>query len=265
MDISKGLSCLTRTLPMHLFHLFIRRPSSVGAGYSSSVSSIGGIGQPIGSSRAVSGSQRHKASPDNTLHVLSVSTSVTKIRWRPPAFDSFLTAGEEEDNVDRHDSMLAVATARLASAGGSGVLSLWSYNRPFMPLSVVEGHEEGAVTDFVWLDTPQVNQKSKNGSKLAQAESEARRLRMNQNPSLQDTFEGRSTGREVESTLFDNKGKEKDAVKAESSSVYIWQHVLSVGRDGRCLLQSFARGAFFYLEPELRWFGFGVPHLCIVY
>jgi hypothetical protein len=243
MDISKALSCLTRTLPMHLFHLFIRRPSSVGAGYSSSVSSIGGIGQPIGTigSRAVSGSLRHKAIPDNTLHVLSVSASVTKIRWRPPAFDTFSVAGEEEDNVDRHDSMLAVATARLASAGGSGVLSLWSYNRPFMPLSVVEGHEEGAVTDFVWLDTPQINQNSKNGSKLAQAENEARRLRMNQNPNLQDTFEGRSAGREVESILFDNKGKEKDAV---SSSVYIWQHVLSVGRDGRCLLQSFARGAY---------------------
>jgi hypothetical protein len=26
---------------------------------------------------------------------------------------------------------------------------------PFMPLSVVEGHKDGAVTDFDWLDTPQ--------------------------------------------------------------------------------------------------------------
>jgi hypothetical protein len=35
-----------------------------------------------------------------------------------------------------------------------GLLALWSYH-PFMPLSVVEGHKDGTVTDFGWLDTPQ--------------------------------------------------------------------------------------------------------------
>ena len=80
-------------------------------------------------------------------HVLSISASVTKVRWRPPS-NEFLpllsdsinnsTSHDRDDKkqevmVDRHDSMLAVATARLTSAGGSGALSLWSYNRPYVP------------------------------------------------------------------------------------------------------------------------------------
>ena len=99
--------------------------------------------------------QRQKSGANLMLHVLSVSASVTRVRWRPPANDSILSSGNDPDDIyemDRHDSMLAVATAPVkgAVAGGSGVLALWSYNRPFMPLSVVEGHEEGAVTDFCW-------------------------------------------------------------------------------------------------------------------
>ena len=203
------------------------------------MSSIGGTGLSIGT-RTISGSfSRHKASSANTLHVLSISASVTKLRWRPPAFDTYNT--DDDDNVDRHDSMLAVATARLTSAGGSGVLSLWSVHRPFMPLSIVEGHEEGAVTDFVWLDTPQPRKFGV--PKLTQSESGLSRNRKGQGPAANDSGEAlvlRASGRDVESILFDNKEKEKEEEK--SSLVYVWQHVLSVGRDGRCILQSFARG-----------------------
>jgi hypothetical protein len=65
------------------------------------------------------------------------------------------SSGEEEE-VDRHDAMLVVATTRLTSVGGSLVLSLWSFNRPYMALSVVEGQDLGAVADFVWLKTPKL-------------------------------------------------------------------------------------------------------------
>ena len=101
-------------------------------------------------------SSRHKAAPKNLRHVLSISASVTRLRWRPPANDTLNDDGDDEDEEDRHHSMLAVATAPIkgASAGGSGMLALWSYYRPYMPLSVVEGHRDGAVTDFAWLDTP---------------------------------------------------------------------------------------------------------------
>jgi hypothetical protein len=52
----------------------------------------------------------------------------------------------------------------------------------------------------------------------------------------------RPSGRnETESILFDSKVKEVDDDKGKAASS-IWQHVLSVGRDGQCLLQSFARG-----------------------
>eukprot|EP00540_Astrosyne_radiata_P010734 CAMPEP_0116822822 /NCGR_PEP_ID=MMETSP0418-20121206/487_1 /TAXON_ID=1158023 /ORGANISM="Astrosyne radiata, Strain 13vi08-1A" /LENGTH=435 /DNA_ID=CAMNT_0004450989 /DNA_START=478 /DNA_END=1786 /DNA_ORIENTATION=- len=103
--------------------------------------------------------------------------------------------------------MMSVATTPGKYAGGHGVLGLWSYNRPFMALSVVEGHIDGAVTDFVWLDTPsptQVLEQAPNPSKAVNAD----------------------------------RGKILQLLSTEGT----WQHVLSVGRDGQCLLQSFARG-----------------------
>ena len=60
--------------------------------------------------RAISGTSqgggiRYKSSLGSamTMHVLSTSSAVTKLRWRPPAFDSF--SSEDDDEVDRHDSM----------------------------------------------------------------------------------------------------------------------------------------------------------------
>jgi hypothetical protein len=105
--------------------------------------------------RTLSGGQssaRYK-SASNMQHVITIASSVTKVRWRPPAHSRQGDQGEVKE-TDRHDSMFAVATARLTSAGGSGVISLWSTNRPYMPLSVVEGHVEGGVAGFVWIKTP---------------------------------------------------------------------------------------------------------------
>jgi hypothetical protein len=155
---------------------------------------------------------------------------------------------DDESVLDAHDSMLAVATARLTSAGGSGMLSLWSFHRPFMPLSVVEGHEEGAVADFVWLQTPQLRPKTKKQPNLKPPEfnmssrSDPRRSRKAQvPPSHDETIVIRSSGRgDTESILFDNKEKDED--KSDPSESSIWQHILSIGRDGRCILQSLTRG-----------------------
>jgi hypothetical protein len=173
---------------------------------------------------------RHvKASPKNMLHMLSIAAAVTRLRWRPPAGDISVL-----DNEDRHEAMLAVSTAPIkgASAGGSGLLALWSYHRPFMPLSVVEGHKDGAVTDFDWLDTPQPVQLVQGSTATAAngrdsphkqlGSSDARRLR-----------------RQSSSYEVDISEQGDDVPKP----VGIWQHTISVGRDGRCLMQSFARGA----------------------
>jgi WD repeat-containing protein 24 len=218
--------------------------------------SIGGSSQAIGS-RPFSGSyqgttSRHKA---GTLQVLSMSAAVTKLRWRPPAGDSFSVEGEED--LDRHDSMLCVATARLSTSGGSGVLSLWSFHRPFMPLSVVEGHEEGAVTDFVWLDTPDFKMKQKKSPYLVQSDvglsskKDPPRHAKSQSSGAHDGCYpvGRTSSRESESTQYEQKDKDTlDDKSRASSEIFIWQHVLSVGRDGRCLLQSFARGKRLWLK-----------------
>ena len=152
-----------------------------------------------------------------------------RLRWRPLANDPL-----GPDDVDRHESMLAVATAPIkgASSGGTGLLMLWSWNRPFMPLSVVEGHKEGAVTGFHWLDTP--------ASDLGKKQQ----LRKANEATVTSTF--RTSSRvpgskthQVDDILFENSEHDSD-----SDMLGIWQHVLSVGRDGRCLIQSFARGTF---------------------
>jgi hypothetical protein len=233
-DCMADLFCCTRCSPSS---------SSYSIGHSSNINSIG-----TRTASNLSGSTtRYKSSSTKTSHVLSISSAVTKLRWRPPA-DDFLPSADGEEEVDRHDSMLAVATARLTSAGGSGILSLWSIHRPFMPLSVVEGHEKGAVADFVWLQTPQLNRTPRSRSKLkysdsgmASSKNDSRRLLKKQSTvPNDDAIVIRSSGRgDVDSILFDNKDDEK----AESSTTScIWQHALSVGRDGSCILQSFTRG-----------------------
>jgi len=178
---------------------------------------------------------RHKSSsPKNLLHVLATLASVTRLRWRPPAYESFPLESD-----DRHGAMLAVATAPVkgASAGGAGLLALWSYHRPFMPLSVVQGHKDGAVTDFDWLDTPLRDARQKvshsirgsggqHSQNIITDSSERSRLAIGGSG-----FYGNDTG------LYDHNEAENTY-----KPVGIWQHVLSVGRDGRCLIQSFVRG-----------------------
>lgn len=185
------------------------------------------------------GISRHKSGAI-ALSTLQISSAVTKIRWRPPASDLQYPA---EEGVDRHDSMLAVASARLTSAGGSGFLSLWSCHRPYMPLSTVEGHEEGAVGDFVWLETPQPTLKHQSQSTVNTHEPnvDIRRPRGASLPN-DETIIIRSGRGDSEAILFDNKEKEKEKSDDKNPSPRIWQHVLSVGRDGRCIVQAFTHG-----------------------
>ncbi len=197
-------------------------------------------------------SGRYKSNSNITQYVITIGSSVTKVKWRPPAFDS---VHDGEDEVDRHDSMFAVATARLTSAGGSGVISLWSTHRPFMPLSVLEGHEEGAVADFVWMQTPRPGKE--NHSDQSKLESQPLHQKVDPRgirkhgvtPKNDETVVIRSGGRgDVESILFDNNQKDNEGIETHGC---IWQHVLSVGRDGKCLLQSFVRGNCFIWHQKL--------------
>jgi WD repeat-containing protein 24 len=158
----------------------------------------------------------------NILHILSISASVTRIRWRPVASNIRIV-----DVEDKHDSMIAVATASIkgASAGGSGVLSLWSFHRPYMPLSIVEGHKDGAVVDFDWLDTP--NPILGKSSSL-EFPNEATTSRV---PGV--------SSHDSDSILYDSIEQRDDF---NNLHTMLWQHVISVGRDGCCLIQSLVRG-----------------------
>jgi len=185
-------------------------------------------GQSSGRSRTAS----------NMQHVITNPSSVTQVRWRPPTSDQ-----SDNNEIDRHDSMLAVATAMSQGAGGSGVISLWSIHRPFMPLSVVEGHIDGGVAGFVWIRTPTSTSKSMgdipNDSHSIRSSTDSRKQR---NPVLQPKsaeLAFRSGGRgDVEAVM----GRLKDDYNIEDTTGAIWQHVLSVGKDGKCILQSFVRG-----------------------
>ncbi len=186
-------------------------------------------------------SSRHKAVAGSILHILYVSSPVTRVKWRPPAFDRL----PENLASDPHEPMLVVASAPVkgASAGGSGTLSLWSLYRPFMPLSVVEGHKEGAVTDFAWLETPQVELSPRNRSPF-----ESRKQRHEGNDKSKDSSEhydasSRARGRKHHQDAEHYIDVFQDEKPVITWATHIWQHVISVGRDGRCLLQSLVRGA----------------------
>jgi hypothetical protein len=115
-----------------------------------------------------------------------------------------------------------------------------------MPLSVVEGHKENAIGDFVWLETPQEEQQTRSQAATNDAPESNGKPRISRRASLSgnsndETVVIRGSARgEGESILFDNKDTERDDKKRASPR--IWQHALSVGRDGRCLLQAFTRG-----------------------
>jgi hypothetical protein len=247
-------------------------PSSVGV----SIGSSNGPGYNTTRSGSVlSGGGRFKSSTSAfSQHVLSISASVTHVRWRPPSNDFLPPSSndqsssdntDDDEMIDRHDAMLAVATARLTSAGGSGILSMWSFNRPYMALSVVEGHEEGAVADFAWLQAPLLVPKTKNKAmNQTQQQNIIATKKMSSDPTLSTSLKpdlaksrllkgaGSSVdevvlirpsvrGGERNNTSFDAKESDNDDEDFSPVS-FVWQHVLSIGRDGRCILQSFAKG-----------------------
>ncbi|GKY92256.1 hypothetical protein MPSEU_000196700 [Mayamaea pseudoterrestris] len=201
-------------------------------------------------------SSRHSVKGPATkalLQALTVSASVTRIKWRPPALSvqqQHKDTSEFDAALDHHVGMLAVATAPIkgASAGGSGMLALWTCDRPYVPLRIVQGHDEGAVNGFEWLETPQQHDSTKNDKKhvafgLSTSPNRVQPVTAVVGRSRRATeaigggrFYGTSSSNDTD-ILFDNGDNLDDAKTSR-----IWQHVISVGRDGRCLIQSFVRG-----------------------
>jgi hypothetical protein len=206
---------------------------------------------------------RNRVSP---IHVLSIAAAVTRLAWRPPAFP-LSRVNADLAYTDPHDGMIAISSAPVKGrAGGNGLLSLWSIHRPFMPLSVCEGHTEGAVTDFVWLDTPrELSEKRVTvRGRLAKKGSSADHGRYSDLGSQRSESLGRGTSRitssgrsstikrahtDSDDGFLDTDTEEDHDPEDARLAGDVWQHVLSVGRDGRCLLQSFAKGrSMFFLQ-----------------
>jgi hypothetical protein len=162
-----------------------------------------------------------KLATSKLIHELSVSAQVEKLKWRPPkrpliSADRSRHLISNNNQPDHHVAMLAVATTVTgATSGGCGKVYLWSCHRPFMPLSIVDGHEEKSVADFIWLDTPDVK------------EIPPRRIPTS---SLSKII----LSQQASSGVTNEVGGR--------SLIGTWQHVLTVGKDGKCLIQSFCRG-----------------------
>jgi len=253
-----------------LSSLSIKRTSSTGRIQSNSMSS-----------------GRHQSSPRKLpaihLHTLSVARPVTRILWRPPTICDVFSSNEQSI-LDPHDSMICVATAPISAyAGDSGLIGLWSYHRPFMPLSIVEGHNEGPVNDFVWYDTP-ASAENPNGididktrkvvlnrhySQVTRRSIHSRKERDTPKrkvlgyprtvmdhaaqsgwgslpmPSVSYKHSEKSIGPgenkydRNNSSIVDTNGKNR---VSNGQSLGLWQHLISVGKDGNCLIESLARG-----------------------
>lgn len=224
-------------------------------------------GGSVGASRISLGPSHHgtrtRAAPilAAPIHVLSISAAVTRLAWRPPAF-SYSRYDADLASTDPHDGMIAIATEPVKGrAGGNGLLSLWSHHRPYMPLSVVEGHKEGAVTDFVWLDTPRKtshtmvpaygqlfkrhsDEHSRSPAHPQRSESRGRATPESLTHSTSvhvglplGVWRVQNGSDDEQLNFEDSEGQETGRLAGN-----VWQHVLSVGRDERCLIQSFARG-----------------------
>lgn len=105
-----------------------------------------------------------------------------------------------------------------------GTVSLWTCNNPYVPISIVEGHEEGAVNDFAFV------------TYTSEAVSEVQKFNRRSStggvsPTTQFQF---SSQHRRMSDMYETAASEQNH---RASSV-----ILSVGRDGQCLLQDFSLG-----------------------
>jgi hypothetical protein len=128
-----------------------------------------------------------------------------------------------------------------------------------MPLSIVDGHSDGAVTNLIWFDTPPLPADTKLRSSdkniIPVDEDVGRRVKSDavlsgkKDDQLSkvrstDSNQNRRLGSisyvpvQSDDPNEDVTGEWVDLTRTTG----IWQHVLSVGKDGRCLMQSFARG-----------------------
>ena len=181
----------------------------------------GGVVKKLGQMRTSRGIPKH-------IHELSISAQVEKVQWRPPQNNIGATERSRillasPTPTDHHEAMLAVCTNAFGPRGGSGKVYLWSTIQPFIPLCIVDGHKEKSVADFIWLDTPDIEEDQTSPPRSMGSKSR-------QSPSIHLSSKRNRT----------HKSLDEDGYSQRLSGT--WQHILTVGKDGRCLVQSLCRG-----------------------
>lgn len=170
------------------------------------------------------------------LHVLNIAAPVTRIQWRP-------VEDTNDTQSNQHGSMIAVATSSIygANAGGNGAVGLWSFHRPFMPISVCEGHKDGAVVDFAWADRPMNTLKAQRNDSFPYPIETVGQKGGTSIPTNMRYPKDRFGDKSIDSKLFQKQDKEAK-ISGNHESAREWNTILTVGRDGQCLLQDFSHG-----------------------
>lgn len=116
-----------------------------------------------------------------------------------------------------------------------------------MPISVCEGHQDGAVTDFAWAAHPfQSNNKQedefhpyRHDQSKAKAASSSFSSTEPTSGHVRKTRIGRAS---MDETALRRHDEEEKSSESPAYAKKEWQTILTVGRDGQLLLQSFSHG-----------------------
>ncbi|KAL7519039.1 hypothetical protein ACHAWX_004612 [Stephanocyclus meneghinianus] len=168
------------------------------------------------------------------VHTLFISSPITSIRWRPMGASSSGLGG----------SIIAVATSPIsgANAGGNGAVGLWTCNRPFVPLSIVEGHEEGAVTSFVFVSNTSLNASTISTHNRSYTEPNSFSPVSKTSPTMGVGSPLQHHNKRIPYEKADRATSAENERMQISHESTLQSTILSVGRDGQCLWQDFSLG-----------------------
>jgi len=145
------------------------------------------------------------------IHVLHTASTVGRIAWRPSVST---TSGRH-----RHTQLAAISTAE------RGDISVWDIGMPNMPACLLRGHSDGCM-GLAWLDTPlPVGPRSLIPENRRRTGSNATSIGGTRRRNSQDS-------------------QQEDGPTGNASLSGLYQHILSVGKDGKLLVQD-VRNAHF--------------------
>lgn len=177
-----------------------------------------GTGTSSTESTSTAGGEGADRQPPRPIHVLHTPSAVGRVAWRVQSEQQARTGWAARPGV-RGEMEQQLATT---SSSEGGEISVWHLGAPGQPACVLSGHQE-TCTDFQWLDTPGKPGEDSSAAVLAAA----------------GLASSGGSGDDHLSLDLDGRTDVRDC------SLGVMQHLLSVGKDGRLLVQDVRCGYFF--------------------